>query len=151
MWAPPVSGGFFPPRALSLPLSPSLFPVGPVCRRQSSSSARLLSVSVSRARLIITMRRFPYTPAPPRCAVGPPCQLRLSREPSWTSAHARRDPRPRYLPTHPSSLLSTARTRIPSPTSFCASSPSLTLFSHRLASPEFHGRASNRPARQKPR
>jgi hypothetical protein len=60
-----------------------------------------LSLSASWARLVSVPSRFPRTPALSRCAVGPPCQLCLPCEPSWTSAHARRDPRPCRLPMHP--------------------------------------------------
>jgi hypothetical protein len=50
------------------------------------------------------MSRFPRAPAPSLYNVGPLCQLRLPREPPWTTAHARREPQPRRLATHPSSL-----------------------------------------------
>jgi hypothetical protein len=56
------------------------------------------------------MSRFPRALAPSLCTVELLCQLRLPREPPWTSVHARREPQPHRLPTHPSSLLSTADT-----------------------------------------
>jgi hypothetical protein len=77
------------------------------------------------------MSRFPSMPAPYLYTVGPLYQLRLPREPPWTSAHTRREPLSRRLPTHPSSLLSTAHTRSLSLASFRASSPSLALCSRR--------------------
>jgi hypothetical protein len=61
---------------------------------------------------------------------GTPCQLRLPRDPPWTStralAHARRDPRPHRPPTHPSSFLSTTHTRTRSLIPFCTASLSLS-------------------------
>jgi hypothetical protein len=73
----------------------------------------------------------PFPPRPlPLTASWDPCQLRLPRDPLWTSTralkHARRDPRPRRPPTHPSSLLSTARTRTRFPVPFRIGSLSLT-------------------------
>ena len=106
MWAPHVSGSFLP-RALS---PPSLSLVGLVCRRQSPSPAHPRSLSASRAHLVSAMSHSPHAPAPSLCTVGPPGQVRLPREPPWTSAHARREPWPRRLTTRPSSLLRTART-----------------------------------------
>jgi hypothetical protein len=114
------------PRALSLRL------VGPVCRRRLPSPARPRSLSVSRAQPVSAPSHSLRALISSRCVVGPPCQIRLPREPPWTSADAHREPQPRHLPTHPSSLLSTARTRSLSPASFRASSLSL---SHALPSP----------------
>jgi hypothetical protein len=122
-WTPSVSGGFLA-HALS---SPSLCLVGLACRRQSPSLARPCSLSASWAQLVSTPRCSLHAPVFPRCAVGPPCQFRLPREPPWTSAHARQEPRPHRLPTHPSSLLSTARTRSLSPDPFRVSSLFLSL------------------------
>jgi hypothetical protein len=107
-----------------------------------------LSVSASWACLISTMSRLPHAPTPSLCTVGPPCPLRLHREPSLTSAHARRAPQPCRLPTHPSSLLSTAHTAL-SPTSIRSSSPSLALCPHRSRSPEFRSHRAGHLARQK--
>jgi hypothetical protein len=45
-----------------------------------------LSLSASRARLVSASSRFPRAPDPSRCAVGPPCQLRIPRDPPWTSS-----------------------------------------------------------------
>jgi hypothetical protein len=67
---------------------------------------------------------FRPAPAPSLCTVGPPCQLRLPRESSWTNTHAHQEPWPHRLPTRHSSLLSTARTRSLS----CLISRKLTLY-----------------------
>jgi hypothetical protein len=101
-----------------------------VCRCQLPSLARPLLICLVGPSRNATSH-FPYVPAPSLCAVGPR-QLRLPRELMWTSAHARRDPRPCHLPTHLSSLLSITLTCTLSPTSFCASSPlsRSTLASH---------------------
>jgi hypothetical protein len=61
--------------------------------------------------------------------MGLPCQFCLPREPSWTSVRVCRDPWPRRLPAHPSSLLSIAHTRSLSPAPFHASSPSFAAVS----------------------
>jgi hypothetical protein len=137
------------PCTLSFPLSLPLPSGARLSASVACSPARPSSVSASRARFVSAMNRFLHALATPRCAVGPPCQFCPPREPSWTSAHARRGPQPCRLPMHPSSLLSTANTRTRSPASFRASSPSLALCSRRSASPEFRARRAHRPARQK--
>jgi hypothetical protein len=144
-WAPPISDGFLP-RTLSYP---SLFPVGPVCRRQPPSPTRPRSLSASWARLVNATSRPPAHPTPSLCTVGPSCQLCLPRELPWTSAHARQEPRPRRLPTRPNSLLSTAHTRSLSTASFHASPPSLALCPRRSCSLEFRARRAVRLACQK--
>jgi hypothetical protein len=145
-WTPPVSGGLFPTHSLSH----SLCPVGPVCRRQSPSPTRPLSVSALRARLVSAMSNFPRALASSLYTLGPLCQLHLPRKPPWTSAHVHREPWPRRLPTQPRSLLSIAHTRSLSLASFRASSPSLTLCSRRSPSLEFLARRAGHPARRKP-
>jgi hypothetical protein len=90
---------------------PSFCLVGPACRCQMPSPARPRSLSASRAQPLSTPSRSLRKPIFPCCAVGPPCQFRLPREPPWTSAHACREPWPRCLPKHPSFFLSIARTR----------------------------------------
>jgi hypothetical protein len=92
-------------RSLPLPLPGGAGPSVPV----AFACARVLSVP--RARPVSAMSHTLRAPVPYRCAVGLPCQLRLPREPPWISTHTRQEPRPRRLPTRPSSLLSTARTR----------------------------------------
>jgi hypothetical protein len=139
-------------RALPLPLCL----VGPGCRHRLPSPARS-SPSLPRRPASLDAELFPRAPALSlsRCAMGPPCQLRLPRAPSWTStrapAPARRDPRPCRSPTHPSSFLSTARTRTRtrSPAPFHASSPSLALFPRCSTSPVTSARRANHPARRK--
>jgi hypothetical protein len=141
----------FSPRLLPLPL----WPVGPLCQRRfpspTRSSPSLPREAASSARRTIS----PHAPVPSRCAVGPSCQLRLSRAPSWTStcalAHARRDPRPRRPPTHPISFLSTTHTRTRSPIPFCTASLSLALYPRRSTSPETRARRAGHLARRKPR
>jgi hypothetical protein len=145
MWAPPVSGGFLA-RTLSPPF---LCPVGLAYRHRLPSPEHPDSLSVPWAQLVSAPSRSLRALVSSRCAVGPPYQLRLPREPPWTSAHARREPRPRRLPMRPSSLLSTARTRSLSPASFHASSLSRALCPCRSRSPETHTRRTGRPARQK--
>jgi hypothetical protein len=127
----------------------SLFPVEPVCRHQLPSLARLFPLCLAGPSYQHD-EPFLRVPAPSLYAMGPPYQLRLPREPSWTSVHARRDLRPRRLPTCPSFLLSTARTRTCSPVSFRASPLSLALCSHRSRSPETCARHAGHPARRKP-
>jgi hypothetical protein len=146
-----LTGGFHLSAAVSLhvrSLPVSLCPVGPLYRHQLPSPTRPFPY-LPRGPVLSVSSRFPSAPAPSRCAVGPPYQLCLPHEPSWTSAHAPWDPRPRCLPTHPSCLLSSARTRTRSPASFHASSPSLVLSSRRSASPEFRARRAGHPTRQK--
>jgi hypothetical protein len=144
-WVPPVSDG---PRPCSLPLplpggadlsvsisfacAPklSLCPVGPTCYRCEPFPPHTRSLSLHR---------------------GAPCQIRLLCKPPWTSTHAHREPRPRHLPTCPTSLLSTAHTFSLSPTSFHTSSPSLTLCPRYSRSSENRAHRTSRPARQKPR
>jgi hypothetical protein len=147
-----VTGGFHLSaavslRARSLPLS--LCPVGPLCRHQLPSPARPFP-SLPRGPALSACRVVPRTPAPSRCVVGPLGQLLLPRDPPWTSAHACRDPHPRRLPTCPSSLLSSARTRTRSPVPHRTSSPSLSLCPRYSTSPETRARRANHPARQKP-
>jgi hypothetical protein len=130
--SPLQPSGVVCPRPLS---PPSLYPVGLVCWCQSPSRPR--SLSVSRGRLVSAIR--PPPPPPPRARSlslhrGTPSQIRLLREPLWTSAHAHREPQPCRLPTRPSSILSIARTRSLYPASFRASSPSLALCSRRSRS-----------------
>jgi hypothetical protein len=123
-WPPPIGAALTPAHSLS----PSLCLVGPVCRCRLPSPACPRSLSVSRAQPVSASSRSLRALVSSRCDVGPPCQIRLPCEPSWTSAHARREPWPRRLPTRPSSLLSTARTRSLSSASFRASSLSLACF-----------------------
>jgi hypothetical protein len=59
-----------------------------------------LSLSTPRARPV-SAEPFPPRACPCLCAVGLACQLRLPHEPPLTSTHARREPRPRRLPTPP--------------------------------------------------
>jgi hypothetical protein len=106
-----------------------------------------LSVSASRALTVSAMSHFPHTTPPSLCTVGLPCQLCLPRELSWTSAHAYREPRPCRLPTHPSSLLSTAHTRTLSPASLRTSSPTLALCFRLSRSPEFRAHCASYLAR----
>jgi hypothetical protein len=105
-------------------------------------------VSASRARFVSTPSGSLRALAPPRCAVGPPCQLRLPRGPPWTNtralAHARRDPPPRRPPMHPSYFLSTARIRTRFPVSFRPSSLSLSHSAHAA-------RPRRRPAESPPK
>jgi hypothetical protein len=140
----------FPVRPLSLPL-----PNGTGLSATVACSPRRPSfVSTSRAHFVNAPRRSLRAPTPTLVVPwGPPYQLRLPSEPSWTSVHTRRDPRPRRLPKHPSSLLSTARTRTRtrSTASFRSSSPSLVLCSHRSTSLEFRALRDGHPTRQKPR
>jgi hypothetical protein len=149
-WVPPVSGGSLP-CALSLPLY--------------AQWGRAVGASCLRPRAPL-----------PLCLAGPPCQcakplppcahsLSLRRgtalsappspRPPWTSTRALtracRDPRPRRLPTHPSSFLSTARARTRSPVPFRTASPSLALCPRRSTSPVNRACRASRPARQKPR
>jgi hypothetical protein len=149
-WVPPVSGIFLP-RALSLSLS---LPSGTGLSAPVSLARALFSVSASRARFVSTLSRSPHVPAPSRCAVGPPYQLRLPRAPPWTNthalAHARRDPQPRRPPTHPSSFLSTARTRTRSPVPFHARSLPLALCPRCSTSLETRARSAGHLAHQKP-
>jgi hypothetical protein len=116
-------------------LPPSICPVGPACRRRLPSPVHPRSLSISQAEPVSTPSRSLRTPVSSCCVVGPPYQIRLPREPPWTSAHTRREPWPRRLPTCPSSLLSTAGTRSLSPASFHASSLSLVLCPHRIPAP----------------
>jgi hypothetical protein len=134
---------------LSRALSPSLCLVRPVCRHRLPSPPRPRSISISWARPVSIMSRSLHAPVLSRYDVGPPCQLRLPREPSWTSAHARREPQPCRLSTRPSSLLSTTRTRSLLPTSFRASSLSLALCPRCSRLPETRARCAGRPAYQK--
>jgi hypothetical protein len=118
--------------------------VGLVCRRRLPSPARLRSLSVLRAHPVSAMSRSLRAPVSSRCAVGPPCQLCLPREPPWTSAHACRESRPRRLPSRPSSLMSTACTSSLSLASFRASSLSFALCPRRSRSPKTHARRADR-------
>jgi hypothetical protein len=143
-------------------------PVGVVPFARTRSRTRSLFPSARRARAIsvVSPSRKPLSPssqrAPPVSAVtrslcslslslrrGTPCLLRPPREPPLTRAHARREPWPHRLPTSPSSLLSPARTRSPSPASFCPLLPSLTL-SHQ-SSPEKDTRHAGHPEHETPR
>jgi hypothetical protein len=92
----------------------SLCPLVPIYRHRFPSRARpVLSLSYGPAPSAPIYH--PPHAHPCLCAVGPPCQLRLPREPPLTSAHARREARLHRLPTCPSSFLSPARTRSLSP------------------------------------
>ena len=82
---------------------------------------------------------------------GAPCQLRLPRKPQWTSAHARRELRSHRLPTRSNSLLSTARTRSLSPTSFHPRPLSLVLYRGHQRPLDTRARCAGHPNRQEPR
>ena len=96
-------------------LSPSLYPVGPGCRRRFPSPARPSSLSALRARSTRHRAIAPCARSLPRCAVGLPCQFRLPRAPPWTSARALAHvagilghvarPRPKTLFTSPAPAL----------------------------------------------
>jgi hypothetical protein len=113
-------------------LSPSLYPVGPGCRRRFPSPARPSSLSALRARSTRHRAIAPCARSLPRCAVGFPCQFRLPRAPPWTSARALAHvagilghvARPR-----PQTLFSTARARTHFPVPFHTAPPSLAPLS----------------------
>jgi hypothetical protein len=94
-----LSAVVFSPRALPSPL---LLPSGAILSAPIALAHTPFSLSTSQARPVSTMNRFVVHPLSlSLCAMGPPCQLRLPRDPPWTSAHACRDPQPRRLPMHP--------------------------------------------------
>jgi hypothetical protein len=124
-------------------LFPSLCPVGPVCRCRFPSPTRPSTLSVPWARPVSAVSRSLRALAPSSCVVGPLLDLPSMQTP-WTSTHARREPRPRHLPTCPTSLLSIAHTCSLSPTSFRTSSPSLTLCPRYSRSSENRARGASR-------
>jgi hypothetical protein len=134
----------------ALSLSLSLCPVGPVYRRRYPSPARPPSPFVPRTLPINVANRSLRALTLSCCAMGPLCQLHLPRKPPWTSAHARRELRPRRLPTRPTSLLSTARARSLSPISFHPRPLSRVLCRRRQSSPEIHACRANRPSHSEP-
>jgi hypothetical protein len=103
-WTPPVSGSSPLPRALYL----ALCPLGPTYRRQFSSLAPSLSLSVSQAQIASRRAVAPRGPFFSLYAVGLPCQFcphRARRGPA--RAHSRMSPDFSVTtPAHaPSSLL----------------------------------------------
>jgi hypothetical protein len=149
------------------PILAQLSPVQP-SQRQFPRSRALFPHPLHSGAGLSAPVAFARAPTFSLCLMGPTCQraepfppctcflsLRhgtalsapLPREPPWTSAHARREPRPRCLPTRPSSLLSTARTRSLSPTSFRTSTLSLLLYPRR--SSKTRVRRAGHPTRHK--
>jgi hypothetical protein len=140
------------PRTLSLPLSAQWArAVGVGCLRPRDPLPFLPHGPASSVCRTVTLARPLYLSLRHGTALSAP----PSSRPPWTNtralAHARRDPRPRHPPTHPSFFLSSSRARTRSPVSFRTASPSLALYSRRSASPETHARRASHPVRRKPR
>jgi hypothetical protein len=136
-------------RVRKLALSPSLCPVGPICRRRfPRMCAPTLSLCCGPASLA------PRTVSP--LALSLSLAARWACPVSFVFPATATDPRPRIcrgdrpgrLPMHPSSLLNPVRTRSLSPASFRTSSPSLALYHRHSHSSEIHDRAA-KPARSR--
>jgi hypothetical protein len=109
----------------------SLCPVAPAHQHRETFTPLSLSLSLFASRASPVSSVFPAIAANPR-------------------VHARRGVSPRRLPTRPSSCLSPARTRSPSPALFRPRSPSLALC-RRCQSPlEICARRASRPSRSEP-
>jgi hypothetical protein len=135
------------------PLSPSLYPVGPGCRRRFLARAPFFSLCFA-APLCQSSSHYPHVPVLSLYAVGLRCQLcvpRARRGPA--RAHSCTSPgTSATLSAHASQLfLSTALTRTHFLASFHAAPLSLALCPRRSTSPETRARLLGHPARWRPR
>jgi hypothetical protein len=137
------------PRAPALPLSMCL--VGPICRCRFPSRVRpIISMSCGPT----SSASLPIHSVPSLSLVAPWSSLVSSVFPTTAvdpRTHARREVRPRHLPTRPSSFLSPTRTCSLFPSSFCPRSLSLALCHRRQSSPVTRTRHGGHPERQEPR
>jgi hypothetical protein len=152
-----LTGGFHLSAATpspARPISPSLCPVGPGCRRRFPRSRALLLSLLCRPAMPV-VKPLPQRARPLSLyAVGLRCKLRLPRaRRGLARAHSRTSPGTSATSSaHASQLfLSTARTRTHFPASFHAAPLSLALCPRRPTSLETHARHPDHPAHRRPR